>query len=141
MDPFPLTTRSTEVLSSAVGRAAQHGNPQVEPAHLLLALLDAGETTAGALLDAVGADAAALRAGATQAVAALPSVSGSGAGMPQLGRDAFAAMSAANDSARTLGDAYVSTEHLLIGLASGSGQVAESLGAQRATPESLAEAL
>jgi ATP-dependent Clp protease ATP-binding subunit ClpB len=141
MDPFPLTTRSTELLSSAVGRAAQAGNPQVEPAHLLLALLDQADGTAVALLDAVGADRAALSRSAQAALASLPQVQGSGAGMPQLGRDAFAAMSAANDLARSLGDSYVATEHLLVGLAKGSGAVADALRAQRADDESLAAAL
>ena len=107
MDNVPLTTRSSEALSSAVGRAAQAANAQVEPAHLLLALLDQTDGTAVALLDAVGADWAALAAAATASVAALPRVTGAGAETPKLGRDAFAAISAASDLARSLGDAYV----------------------------------
>jgi ATP-dependent Clp protease ATP-binding subunit ClpB len=140
-DPFPLTTRSTELLSSAVGRAAQAGNPQVEPGHLLLALLDQHDGTAVAVLDAVGADRAGLSTAAERAIAELPSVQGSGAGMPTLGRDAFAAMSAANDLARSLGDSYVATEHLLVGLAKGAGPVAEALRGQRADADSLLAAL
>src|SRR6478735_5594375 len=141
MNDFPLTTKSTEALSSAVGRAAQAGDAQVEPGPLLLALLDQHDGTAVSLLDAVGADRPALAAAATATLARLPKITGSGAEMPKLGRDAFAAISSANDTARELGDSYVSTEHLLTGIAKGRDAVAKALAEQRAEPAALLEAL
>ncbi len=115
-----LTTRCQEALSTAVRRASADGHPQVEPAHLLAAVLaptNPAESVPLALLKAVGADADTLRAAAERALKAMPSVSGSTAAAPQLGRAAYAALTAAGDVSRELGDSFLSTEHLLIGLA------------------------
>src|SRR4051794_20251807 len=112
-----LTTRTQEAMAAAVRRAAPDGHPQVEPAHLLSALLEQTAGVAPALLTAVGADVAAVRAAAARSLAALPSASGSSVSSPGLGRQAYQALSAAGEVARELGDKYVSTEHLLIGLA------------------------
>jgi ATP-dependent Clp protease ATP-binding subunit ClpB len=114
-----LTTRSQEAMASAVQRASTEGAPQVEPAHLLAALLAQGDGVAPALLRAVGVDLAASRQSVEAAIARLPKASGQSVSSPSLGRATFQAMSAAGDLARELGDEYVSTEHLLIGLASG----------------------
>ena len=67
-----LTTRSQEALSSAVRRATSGGHPQVEPAHLLEALLTQPDGVATALLKAVGADPAALRTSTERALGAMP---------------------------------------------------------------------
>jgi ATP-dependent Clp protease ATP-binding subunit ClpB len=112
-----LTTRTQEAMAAAVRRAATDGHPQVEPAHLLSALLEQADGVAPALLAATGADVAAVKAAADRALAALPSASGSSVSTPGLGRAAYQALSAAGDTARDLADEYVSTEHLLIGLA------------------------
>jgi ATP-dependent Clp protease ATP-binding subunit ClpB len=124
-----LTTRSQEAMASAVRRAATDGAPQVEPAHLLSALLAQGDGVAPALLQAVGVDLTALRRTTEAAVEALPKASGDSVSSPNLGRATFQAMSAAGDAARDLGDEYVSTEHLLIGLAAGEGNGPGAVGA------------
>ncbi|MGZ4604164.1 MAG: Clp protease N-terminal domain-containing protein, partial [Kineosporiaceae bacterium] len=143
-----LTTRTQEAMAAAVRRAATDGHPQVEPAHLLAALLEQTDGVAPALLAAAGADVAALKAAADRSRAALPSASGSSVSSPGLGRHAYQALSAAGEVARELGDEYVSTEHLLIGLASGGrdaqhgpGAVAGALASAGATRESLLAAL
>jgi ATP-dependent Clp protease ATP-binding subunit ClpB len=143
-----LTTRTQEAMAAAVRRAATDGHPQVEPAHLLAALLDQPDGVAPALLAAVGADAAAVRAAAERSLNALPSASGSSVSSPGLGRAAYQALSAAGETARELGDEYVSTEHLLIGLASGGreaqtgpGFVAGLLTSAGATRDGLLAAL
>jgi ATP-dependent Clp protease ATP-binding subunit ClpB len=143
-----LTTRSQEAMASAVRRAATDGAPQVEPAHLLAALLAQGDGVAPALLQAVGADVAALRRSTDAALAALPKASGQSVSSPNLGRATFQAMSAAGDVARELDDEYVSTEHLLIGLAGSgdsgtgaAGSVAAALNAAGATKAALLAAL
>src|SRR6187549_2617762 len=143
-----LTTRSQEAMTSAIQRAATDGAPQVEPAHLLADLLAQGDGVAPALLQAVGVDLAALRRSTDAALAALPTASGQSVSSPNLARATFQAMSGAGDVARELGDEYVSTEHLLIGLAGPgdagkgpTGSVAAALTAAGATRAALLEAL
>jgi ATP-dependent Clp protease ATP-binding subunit ClpB len=142
-----LTTRSQEAMAAAVRRAATDGHAQVEPAHLLAALLAQTDTVTPALLEQVGADPGALRRAADAALRALPSASGSSVSTPSLGRATYQAMSAAGDVARELEDEYVSAEHLLIGLATGGGQgeapgsVAAALTAAGATRKALMAAL
>jgi len=140
MDAERLTTKSQEAYSAAVRRAAAEGHPQVEPVHLLLALLDQTEGTAGPLLEAVGADPRGVHAGAEQLLARLPKASGSSVTAPGLARPTYAALQAATDRARELGDEYVSTEHLLVGLAAGPSDVASLLARHGANPQALLEA-
>ncbi len=146
-----LTTRAQEAMAAAVRRTATDGHPQVEPAHLLSALLEQTDGVAPALLAATTADVAAVKAAADRALAALPSASGSSVSSPSLGRAAYSALSTAGDVARELGDEYISTEHLLIGLApadasardgrTGPGAVAGVLADAGATRPALLAAL
>ena len=126
-----LTTRSQQAVSSAVKIAAERGNPAVEPAHLAVALLDDAEGLTRPLLQAVGIDPLAARAAAQRQVDALPAAAGSTVAAPQPSRAFLAVLSAAEREARDRSDEYVSTEHLLIGLA-------DVLGAQ---PAALRDAL
>jgi len=121
MDAERLTTKSQEALSSAVRRASSEGHPEVAPVHLLLALLDQPEGMAAPLLTAVGADPQQVRSRAEALLRTLPAASGASVAAPQLSRALMAAMTAAQDAAGKARDDYVSTEHLLVGLASGSG--------------------
>ncbi|MGN6333440.1 MAG: Clp protease N-terminal domain-containing protein, partial [Motilibacteraceae bacterium] len=136
---FKLTTKSQEALADAMRRAATAGHPHVEPVHLLLALLGQADGTAGPLLEAVGADRAAIRAQAQGLVDRLPSASGATVSAPGLSRPAFSVLSTASDLAKELGDEFVSTEHLLVGLASDGGQAAEMLRSAGATEQALRE--
>ena len=140
MDTGRLTTKSQEAVSAAVRTAAADGSPHVEPVHLLLALLDQPDGVPRPLLEAVGADPAAVRARAEQQRAALPRASGSTVAAPQLSRGFLAAATVAQEKATEVGDEYVSTEHLLVGLAAGSDDVAALLKAQGATPGALVDA-
>jgi ATP-dependent Clp protease ATP-binding subunit ClpB len=140
MDSFNPTTKAQQAVSSAVQAAALAGNPDVGPTHLLGALLAQTDGIAAPLLAAVGADAAAVRAEVAQLGNRLPSASGSTVGAPQLSRDALAAVAAAQQLATEMGDEYVSTEHLLVGLASAGGPVSALLKRHGATPEALREA-
>ncbi len=143
-----LTTRSQEALTAAVRRASSEGHPQVEPAHLLDALLAQRDGVASALLSAAGVDPVEVRRSVDRALQSLPSTTGV-ASSPQLARSSQQALTAAGDVARELGDEYVSTEHLLIGLATptgrsgaaASGEVASSLKAAGADPQTLLAAL
>ncbi|NHC46589.1 ATP-dependent chaperone ClpB [Motilibacter aurantiacus] len=137
MDTNKLTTRTQEALTEAVRRASGAGNAQVEPVHLLLGLLGQADSAVGPLLEAVGADRDALRARAEEVASRLPSASGDTVSAPQLARPAYAALTAAGNHARELGDEYVSTEHLLVGLAESGGPVTGLLREAGATPEAL----
>jgi len=140
LDVNKLTTRSSEALAAAVRQANSAGNPAVEPAHLLLALLDQPESTAPALLQAVGADTAQVRRRAADLVAKLPAASGSTVSTPGTSRALIQAMEAAQDRATALGDEYVSTEHVLVGLATVDSSAKSLLTEVGATADALLEA-
>ncbi|MCC2322417.1 ATP-dependent chaperone ClpB [Cellulomonas xiejunii] len=136
-----FTTRSQEALGDAIQSATAAGNPQLEPAHILDALLRQEGGVANGLLDAVGADRAALGRSVRGMLVQLPSSSGASVAQPSASRQAAAALEAANAEARALGDDYVSTEHLLIGLAAGQSGVADALRAAGASRDALLAAL
>ena len=142
------TTKSQEAISGAMQAAAAAGNPQIEPAHLLVELLAQPDGVAAGLLAAVCPDAAARQAvgaSARRMLTRLPASSGSSVTQPQPSRALLAALEAAGEAAKELDDEYISTEHLLIGLArgdaSGSATVARALADAGATPQALVEAL
>src|SRR3954451_22853580 len=136
-----LTTRSQEALSEAVQRATTDGNPHVEPAHLTVALLGRTDGTTRPLLQAIGADGQAVLAAAERARAALPSASGASVSPPQLSRGSLTVLTAAKEEADALGDQYVSTEHLLLGLTKDAGPVGNALRGAGVTREAVLDAL
>jgi ATP-dependent Clp protease ATP-binding subunit ClpB len=140
VDADRLTPQSQEAVSTAVRTAAAQGHPEVAPVHLLLALLDQGDGITGPLLSAVGADPRTVRTRAEALLAALPKASGASVAAPGLSRSLMAVMSVAQTKAKEVGDDYVSTEHLLVGLADSGGDVAELLKQQQALPKSLVDA-
>jgi ATP-dependent Clp protease ATP-binding subunit ClpB len=137
-----FTTKAQDALGASVRIAAANGNPQVEPIHLLDSLLQLGPGIATALLDAVGADTAALAREARAKVEGLPSAQGSTVAQPSLNQPALKVLNAAQSLAKERGDEYVSTEHLLIALAQDGGPgVSDMLAAAGATGPALLEAL
>ncbi|MCM1945579.1 ATP-dependent chaperone ClpB [Streptomyces sp. G2] len=136
-----LTNRSRDALNAASSRAVSQGHADLTPAHLLLALL-AGQDNENItdLLAAVEADQAAVRAGAERLLVALPSVTGSTVAPPQPNRDLLAVIADADARAKKLGDEFLSTEHLLIGLAAKGGQAGQVLDRQGATARRLQDA-
>ncbi len=140
MNTDRLTTKSREVISAAIASATQRGHATIEPWHLLLALLDTGGSTAMGLLRAVGANPADVRRAALHAVERLPSAHGSSVAEPNLAREVLNAINAAEQIARNIGDEYVSTEHLLAGLARVGGAVGGELRRAGATADNLVAA-
>jgi ATP-dependent Clp protease ATP-binding subunit ClpB len=136
-----MTTRSQQAVSSAVKAAAERGNPAVEPAHLAVALLDEADGLPRPLLQAVGVDPVAIRAEAQRLVDRLPSAAGSTVSAPAGSRGFLAVLGAAEREARERGDEYVSTEHLLLGLAETAGEVADLLKQHGVAPAALRDAL
>ncbi|MGW4769202.1 ATP-dependent chaperone ClpB [Nocardia sp. NPDC004278] len=139
MDSFNPTTKTQAALTAALQAASAAGNPEIRPAHLLVALLDQTDGIAAPLLKAVAVDPATVRHEARDIVDRLPRATGATT-TPQLGREALAAITAAQRLATELGDEYVSTEHVLVGLAEGDSDVTMLLKKYGATPDALREA-
>lgn len=136
-----LTNRSRDAINAATSRTVKDGHPDLTPGHLLLALL-AGEDNENLvdLLAAVDADQIAVRTETERLLAALPSVTGSTVAPPQPNRELLAVISDAAQRAKELGDDYISTEHLLIGIAAKGGRAGEILDGQGASAKKLLDA-
>jgi ATP-dependent Clp protease ATP-binding subunit ClpB len=132
-----LTRKSQEALNEALQRASAAGNPNVDGLHLLAALIDQEGGIAVPLLRAAGADPALVASRTKELVGRLPRASGATVNAPETSRQLLAALAAAAKRAREMSDEYVSTEHLLVGLAAEGGQAANVLREAGATSEAL----
>ncbi|MFF0555588.1 ATP-dependent chaperone ClpB [Streptomyces sp. NPDC020472] len=136
-----LTNRSRDAINAASSRAVSDGHADLTPAHLLLALLTGQDNeNITDLLAAAGADQALVRAGTERLLAGLPSITGSTVAPPQPDRDFLAVLADADRYAKELGDDFLSTEHLLIGIAAKGGRAGEILDRQGASAKKLLEA-
>jgi ATP-dependent Clp protease ATP-binding subunit ClpB len=140
MDAFNPTTKTQQAISTAAQAATVAGNPDVSSAHLLGALLTQDDGLAVPLLIAVGADPAQVRNELQPITRALPTATGSTVSAPQFDTSALKSLTYAQKLATELTDEYVSTEHLMVGLAAEGGQVADLLKRHGAKPEALREA-
>ncbi|MDO8964061.1 MAG: ATP-dependent chaperone ClpB [Coriobacteriia bacterium] len=136
-----LTVKAQEALQAAHGIADEAGQQVIEPEHLLVALLDQAEGIVRPVVQKVGADADVVESEARNAVAAMPKVEGAGGLQIGVGPRLNSVMTAAFKHAETMKDAYVSTEHLLIGVAADGGEAGRVLSRQGVTPERLSVAL
>src|SRR5258705_5181718 len=116
MDSFNPTTKTQAALTSALQAASAAGNPEIRPAHLLLALLTQNDGIAAPLLEAVGVEPATIRAETQRILDRLPSASGA-ASQPQLAPQSLAAITAAQTLATQMADESAATQHVLAGLA------------------------
>lgn len=136
-----MTTKAQEVVSSALQAAGAAGNPQVEPIHLLEALIEQREGIALSLLEAVGADVRAIGARTRNALVALPSAQGASAGSAQPSNALLAVVRDAGERAEAGGDQYISTEHLLIALAASQTEAGRILSQGGVEVDALTQAL
>jgi ATP-dependent Clp protease ATP-binding subunit ClpB len=132
-----LTTRSQEAIAAAQRLAVSRGQAALEPLHLLAALLEQSDGIAVPLLKAVGADPADVRAKAEAALKRMPSVSGATVPAPSPSREFLRVLNAAGEQASALGDEYISTEHMLVGLADAGGEAGSVLADVGATRDAL----
>ncbi len=134
-----LTIRAADALTTAAELARKEGNPAVEDLHLLAALLEQDEGIIDPILRKAGADPAVVAGGARAGLERLPRQSGAA---PAASRELVRVLDAADSEARSLGDQYVSTEHLLVALADkAASTTSEVLAAAGATQEALRQAL
>lgn len=136
-----MTTKAQEAVSSALQAAGAAGNPQVEPIHLLEALIEQREGIALSLLEAVGADARAIGARTRNALVALPSAQGASTGSAQPSNALLAVVRDAGERAEAAGDQYISTEHLLIALAASQTEAGRILSQAGVDADALTQAL
>jgi ATP-dependent Clp protease ATP-binding subunit ClpB len=141
MDASKFTTRSQEAISTAISTAASGGHPQVEAVHLLAALLAQPEGLARPLFEAAGVQPSDIVSGVEAELKRLPAASGSTVGAPSYSRAVLQILSRATDLAEEMKDEYVSTEHLLIAIATVDSPVRKVLVDAGATPEALEAAL
>ena len=136
-----MTTKAQEAVSSALQAAGAAGNPQVEPIHLLEALIEQREGIALSLLEAVGADVRAIGARTRNALVALPSAQGASTGSAQPSNALLAVVRDAGERAEAGGDQYISTEHLLIALAASQTEAGRILAQAGVDADALTQAL
>ena len=138
---YKRTTKSEEAIGAAIQQATADGNPQVEPVHLLLALLQQPDGMIRPVFERVGADLNQVRREAAALQQKLPQTHGAAASRPDGSRQLLSVLNTAEDLAREMGDDYLSTEHLLVGLATGNGPLAKALQQAGATVEALTGAV
>jgi ATP-dependent Clp protease ATP-binding subunit ClpB len=112
MRPERMTTKSREAFQDAIDRASRFGNPELQPEHLLAAMLDQDGGVAAPLLQKAGADLPGLLEDVSKAVEAFPRVSGGA--QPGLSRRTLEMIRRADDEAKQLKDEYVSVEHYVL---------------------------
>ena len=141
IDKWAVTAQ--EALQSAVGIATDAEASQVEPVHLLKALLSSGEQNIKAIVERVGADPAAIESQVDRAIANAPKVTGDNSQMGA-GTNFVRVADAAEKLATKMGDSYVTSEHLLCALAddrSEAGSILKSAGVTGKRVQEAYEAL
>ena len=137
-----FTTMAQEAVGDAIQSASAAGNAQVETLHVMDALLRQENGVVRSLIKAAGGAPQAIGAAVRNALVALPSASGSSTSQPQASRQLTAAIAQAEKEMQQMGDEYVSTEHLLIGIAASKpNQSAEILEKNGVTAASLRKAV
>ncbi|HHE71276.1 MAG TPA: type VI secretion system ATPase TssH, partial [Chloroflexi bacterium] len=139
MDPNRYTEKTQQALLRAQGLATERGNPQIDPEHLLLALLEQTDGVVPRIVLALGADPQRLRSDLEQMIDRKPRARGGQVGVsPVVSR----ILQMAEREAQSLRDEYVSTEHVLMAMAdSSAGEIARFLAAQGIDREGVLRAL
>ncbi len=111
-----LTVKAQEAMQRANDLASEHGNPELQPVHILAALVEDAEGIVPPVLERVGAHTSAVQSEAMREIEKLPKVSGSGATQAHLSDASSKALENAFKEASNFKDEYVSTEHMLLGI-------------------------
>ncbi len=132
-----FTVKSREVVKAATELAASKNHQGLEPAHLLAAFLSADSNIVGSILQSLEVPVAALKGVTNEALDRLPTVTGSSVSGQYVGDDLNKIFDEALKQAENLGDEFISSEHLLIALASSKNAVGRALHEYGVTPESV----
>src|SRR5437588_6788837 len=140
-----FTLKAQEAVQRANDLASEHGNPEVTPLHLLSALLEDREGIVPPVLAKIGANPESIAAELKAAIEKLPKVSGGDARQPNLSPNANRALERSFKEADQFKDEYVSTEHLLLGIADAPSrerdEAARILAANGAARDAILKAL
>ncbi len=139
MQPDRFTVKSQEAVAAAQRLAAERRNPEVAPAHLLLALLDQEDGLVVPVLQKLGADVASIRARTLEAVDGLPELGGDAEPEVRPAQSFVRAIQRAEREASAMGDSYISSEHLLLALTDKSSPVADILPDRGEVAEAIKE--
>jgi len=141
INPNKLTVKSQEALQTAVEIASNYGNSQVEPEHLLAALIQDPEGVVVSVLRKVGANVDLIRTRASAILEKLPKITGAAGGQQYASNALNKLFDDARREAESLKDEYVSTEHLLLALVSDSSQAGRLLKEQGVSKDAVLRAL
>ena len=116
MDLNKFTQKAQEAVLASQTLAREYNHQQIEPAHLLLALLNQSDSAVPVLITQLAGSTDVIRQELQRELQDRPKVYGANLGEPGLSRDASVALDGAERYAKGMGDEYISTEHLLLGL-------------------------
>ena len=136
-----FTVKAQEAVQKAMEIAASHNHQGVEPPHLLDAFLSDPDSVAVSILRRIGAGVDRLRSEAETAMEKLPAVTGASASGQYIGEELKKVFDRARAEADVLGDEYVSTEHLLVGLVEGTNDVGRALREEGASKDQVMDVL
>ncbi len=139
MQPDRFTVKSQEAVAAAQLLASQRRNPEVAPAHLLVALLEQPDGLVVPILQKLGADVGAIAARANEALEALPKLGGDEAPEARPSSTLVKTLQAAEKEMARFGDEYISTEHILLALADKASGVADLLPERGSLEQAVAE--
>jgi ATP-dependent Clp protease ATP-binding subunit ClpB len=140
MRPDKVTQKLNEAMLDAQGIAEEYNNVSVDPEHLLLALLRQEGGVVPAVLTKMGADANALARAVEQSLSSKPRVSGAATEIRQ-SRELANVLREAQEIAGNMTDEYVSTEHVLMAMASSAGKIRELLARHNIDYNAIMQAL
>jgi ATP-dependent Clp protease ATP-binding subunit ClpB len=137
-----FTIKSQELIQDAQPLATRQGHQQIEPEHLLAAMLKETDGIAGAMLRKLGVSPGEVNREVTGALKKLPSVSGDGMGDVYLSARSKAVLEAAFAEATKMKDEYVSIEHIFLAIAEEkNGQAAAILSRSGVARDSILKVL
>ncbi|TKJ33381.1 ATP-dependent chaperone ClpB [bacterium (candidate division B38) B3_B38] len=116
MDPNRMTEKAQEALQGAQLAAGRYYHQQIDPEHLLLALLQQSDGLVPHILQAMNISPEAVRSKVENYLSSIPQVTGAGAGQMYIGQGLSRLLSLAEEQAKRLKDDYISVEHFLIAM-------------------------
>src|SRR3954447_3847080 len=141
LDPNKLTRKSGEALGAAQALARELNHSQVAPEHLLAALVGQPESVVLPVLERIGVSSRTVRDRVDDVLSRVPKVYGQTAQQAQLSADAYRVLEAADAERSTLGDDFLSTEHLLLAMSEVAGGVGDLLRTLGVTHDAVLAAL
>lgn len=136
-----FTIKAQEAVQAGIELAQNNNNQAVEPAHILLALLDDAENVVNSILKKIGIALPALRDDLQRQIKSFPVIKGSSVSGQYLSNNSKAVFDAAQNRATDLGDEYISSEHILLGIAASKGETGEYLKTNGVTDKKILDVL